>query len=69
VKLVPVIIMFQSFGYFSDREDKSVLSKIFNFLKPKGRFLIEILNKDWILKNFIEIQETKMDGIQVIEKR
>ena len=64
-----VIVMFQSFGYFSDLEDKSVLSKIFDSLKPKGRFLIEILNRDWILKNFVEIQENIIDGIRVIEKR
>ena len=63
------IIMFQSFGYFSDSEDKMVLSKIFSALKTKGRFLIEILNKDWILKNFIKIQETEIDGIRVVEKR
>ena len=63
------IIMFQSFGYFSDSEDKSVLSKVFDALKIKGRFLIEILNRDWILKNFVEIQETVIDGILVIEKR
>jgi len=64
-----VIVMFQSFGYFSDRDDKSVLSKVFDTLKPKGRFLIEILNRDWILKNFVEIQENIIDGIRVIEKR
>jgi len=64
-----VIVMFQSFGYFSDSEDKSVLSKIFDSLVPKGRFLIEILNRDWILKNFIKISETIIEGIQVIEKR
>jgi SAM-dependent methyltransferase len=63
------IIMFQSFGYFSDQEDKSVLSKVFNALKPNGRFLIEILNRDWILNNFVELQETENDGIRVVEKR
>jgi SAM-dependent methyltransferase len=63
------IIMFQSFGYFSDSEDKLILSKIFDALKTRGRFLIEILNRDWILKNFVEIQETVIDGIRVVEKR
>lgn len=63
------IIMFQSFGYFSDSEDKLVLSKVFGALKPKGRFLIEILNRDWILNNFVEIQESVINGIRVVEKR
>jgi SAM-dependent methyltransferase len=63
------IIMFQSFGYFSDSEDKLVLSKVFDALKKRGRFLIEILNRDWILRNFVEIQEAVFDGIRVVEKR
>ncbi len=63
------IIMFQSFGYFSDGEDALVLRKVFGALKTRGRFLIEILNRDWILNNFVEIQETSTDGILTIEKR
>jgi SAM-dependent methyltransferase len=63
------IIMFQSFGYFSDTEDRSVLCKIYEALKPGGRFLIEILNRDWILKNYVEVQDTVIDGIRVVEQR
>jgi len=63
------IIMFQSFGFFSDAEDKLVLHKIFDVLKARGRFLIEILNRDWILKNFLEIQEIVVEGIRVVESR
>jgi hypothetical protein len=61
--------MFQSFGYFSDSEDKFVLRKVLNALKTRGRFLIEILNRDWILRDYVEIQETVIDGIQLVEKR
>ncbi len=64
-----VIIMYNSFGYFSDSEEKLILKKIFNSLKPGGRLLIEILNRDWILKNYKEIQETVIQGIRVVEKR
>jgi hypothetical protein len=38
-------------------------------LKTRGRFLIEILNRDWILRDYVEIQETVIDGIQLVEKR
>ena len=64
-----IIIMFQSFGYFSDAEDKLILSKAFKALKPKGRLFIEILNRDWILNNYIKVQDTKVNGIRVVEKR
>ena len=63
------IIMFNSFGYFNDNEDKLILDKIYNVLKPKGKFLIEILNRDWILKNYKDKQESEFGSIKVIEKR
>jgi len=64
-----VVIMFNSFGYFSDEEDKLVLAKIFDALKEGGRFLIEILNRDWIINNYKESEESEVDGIRVVEKR
>ena len=64
-----VVIMFNSFGYFSDEEDKLVLAKIFNALKEGRRFLIELLNRDWIIKNFKERKESELGGIRVVEKR
>src|SRR5262249_26543234 len=51
------IIMYHSFGYFSDDEDERVLRKIYNALVRGGRFLLEILNRDWIIKNFVEERE------------
>jgi SAM-dependent methyltransferase len=63
------VIMFNSFGYFSDEEDRLVLAKIFNALKEGGRFLLEVLNKDWIIKNFKESDESEIGGIRVVEKR
>jgi hypothetical protein len=64
-----VIIMFHSFEYFSDEEDALLLTKIFAAIKTGGRFLLEILNSDWIIKNFAEIQETEIEGIRIQEKR
>ncbi len=63
------IIMYNSFGYFSDNEDKLILSKIFKSLKSGGRLLIEIHNRDWILKNFEELNEKEIEKIRVVEKR
>ena len=63
------IIMFQSFGYFSDEEDRMLLEKVYNALNKSGRFLIEILSRDWLLKNFEEKEETEINGIKVIAER
>lgn len=40
---------FTSFGYFSDEENEDVLAGVARALKPGGRFLIDLMNRDWIL--------------------
>lgn len=59
------IIMYASFGYFEDAEDRNILRKIYSSLKPKGRFFIEIHNRDWMLKNYAARIEKVFDGIKV----
>lgn len=46
-----VINMFAAFGFFSDAENEQVITSIHRALKPGGSLLIDLLNKDWILKN------------------
>jgi cyclopropane fatty-acyl-phospholipid synthase-like methyltransferase len=64
-----VINMYNSFGYFSDKENKKVLEKVYNSLKRNGSFLIGILNKNWLLKNFKEKDEYIFNGIKIVEER
>lgn len=40
---------FTSFGYFSDEENEKVLDQVAAALLPKGRFLLDVMNRDWIL--------------------
>ena len=40
---------FTSFGYFGDREDEQVLAGVARALRPGGRFLLDVLNRDGIL--------------------
>lgn len=50
-----VINMFTSFGYLeSEEEDQKVLDRVSHALKPGGRFLIDVMNRDWLMKNFKE---------------
>lgn len=46
-----VINMFAAFGFYSDAENEQVLGRIYSALKSGGCFLIDLLNKDWMLKN------------------
>jgi SAM-dependent methyltransferase len=40
---------FTSFGYFSDEDNERVLAGVARALRPGGRFLLDVLNRDWIL--------------------
>lgn len=46
-----VINMFAAFGYFSDEENAEVLRRVGTTLKPGGLFLIDLLNRDWMVRN------------------
>lgn len=41
---------FTTFGYFSDAENADVLRRVARALKPGGRFLVEMINRDAILR-------------------
>jgi SAM-dependent methyltransferase len=48
-----VINLFTSFGYFEREEDHlTVLKEVRKCLKPGGRFLLELQNRDWLIRNF-----------------
>jgi ubiquinone/menaquinone biosynthesis C-methylase UbiE len=50
-----IINMFTSFGYLeSDAEDQKALNKVSLALKPGGRFLIDMINRDSLICRFAE---------------
>lgn len=50
-----VINMFTSFGFFEEEETNlKVLKNISTALKPGGKFLIDVVNRDWIIRNYKE---------------
>ncbi len=47
-----VINVFTSFGYFeSDHEDFKVLAGVARALKPSGRFLLDTINREWLVRH------------------
>ncbi len=46
-----VINMFAAFGYFTDDENANIIKLITNALQPQGLFLIDLLNRDWMVRN------------------
>lgn len=65
-----VINMFTSFGYLeTDYEDFKVLKAVAKTLKPGGKFLIDIVNRDWVLANFQPKSWKKVGKLLVLEER
>jgi cyclopropane fatty-acyl-phospholipid synthase-like methyltransferase len=63
------IIMWMSFGFFSDEDDRAVLRKVHAALKPGGRLLLELINRDYLVRCFRPRDEKIVDGIKVVEER
>jgi cyclopropane fatty-acyl-phospholipid synthase-like methyltransferase len=60
---------FTSFGYYSDEENEAVLSRIARALKPGGRLLLDMMNRDWMLTH--PLQRTwnqREDGALIMEE-
>lgn len=48
-----VLNLFTSFGYFeTEREDVAVLQGVRRALRPGGVFIIDVLNKEWLMRHF-----------------
>lgn len=47
-----IVNWFTAYGYFSDNENRQVLTEVHRALKPGGKFLLEHQNRDRVLKNF-----------------
>lgn len=65
-----VISMFTSFGYFDDPGDNQrVLDEIARVLRPGGLFLIDLVNRDWVIRNFQPRGWTELDEGYLLEER
>ncbi len=64
-----VYSFFTSFGYYDDDENEQVLAGIARALQPGGRFLIEMLNRDWLLTHPQQLVWTQQeDGSFLMEE-
>jgi len=64
-----VINIFTSFGYFAnDEENLRVLEQVFKALKPAGKFLLDVVNREWVQKNTPAENKYKTKRYSVLEK-
>ena len=70
-KFDAVINMFSSFGYLeTEDDDQQVLLQIAGCLKPGGKLLMDLLNREWVIINNEEFDWHRHDdGRIVLERR
>jgi len=56
---------FGSFGYFSDAGNLAFCRRVFAALKPGGRFLVEGMNKSWVLSHFRPADDRTIGGVRI----
>ncbi len=59
---------FGSFGYFSDEENLRFLRRVFAALKPRGVFVLEGMNKSWLLDNFRSRRTEQVGGVTLTHR-
>ena len=60
--------LFSTFGYFDDETNKKTVVNIARALKPGGRVLIEILNRDYVISDLPTRVWWEGDGCVVLEE-
>lgn len=63
-----VLILFTTFGYFSDEENARVLANASRALKPGGLLGLDMLNRDMALKNLVPAQVDEKEGNLMINR-
>ncbi|HUU46570.1 MAG TPA: methyltransferase domain-containing protein, partial [Acidobacteriota bacterium] len=62
--------LWTSFGFFARESDNMlVLRRVFRALKPGGRFVLHVINRDWIMANYTPSDWFEARGVKILEKR
>uniref|UniRef100_A0A7C4U0Z0 Class I SAM-dependent methyltransferase n=1 Tax=Caldisericum exile TaxID=693075 RepID=A0A7C4U0Z0_9BACT len=65
-----IINLWSSFGYFDDETNEQILARFREGLKENGVLIMDVENRDYILKYFVrETFKEKEDGIFILERR
>ncbi len=64
-----VINLFTSFGFYDDKTNDDILLQCCQLVQPEGFFVLEIINRDWVIRNFQERGFSRYEGMIVLEDR
>lgn len=63
-----VVNWFSSFGYFDDAGNLAAAKAAFAALKPGGKFLIDVMNKSWVLSHFWQHSDGVVEGVRIVQR-
>ncbi len=63
-----VVSWFTAYGYFDDQGNRTVLAEAVRVLRPGGRLLVELNNRDWIVRNFQPHRVTQLGDDFMIDR-
>ncbi|MCP4584062.1 MAG: methyltransferase domain-containing protein [candidate division Zixibacteria bacterium] len=62
--------LWTSFGYFEKESDNLlVIKKMYKALKPGGKFLLHVINRDWIMVNYNPRGWQRINDMKIVEER
>jgi SAM-dependent methyltransferase len=61
--------LWTSFGFFSDADNLLVIKKMYQALKPGGKFLLHVINRDWLLRHYQPNDWHETGDIRSLESR
>jgi SAM-dependent methyltransferase len=64
-----IVNWMSAYGYFGDEENRQVLSEAHRALKPGGKLLLELNNRDWVLQHFQRSSVVQRDGNYLVDQR
>lgn len=63
-----VICYGTTFGYFDDETNKQVVDRLYRALKPRGLLLLDVVNRDFVIRNQPNLVWFEGDGCVVMEE-
>ncbi len=64
-----VFCLWTSFGFYDDETNDDILHQCLRLVTPGGFFVLDIINRDWLLRHFSERGFTKTKSWLVLEER
>jgi SAM-dependent methyltransferase len=64
-----IINLFTSFGFYDDKTNADILRQCCSLVRSKGFFALEIMNRDWIVRNFQPRGFSRYENLIVLEDR